>query len=223
MNVFEAVKDNVTTREAAERYGLRVNRSGKTICPFHNDRNPSMKVDKRFHCFACLADGDVIDFVSRLFNLPCKAAAMKIADDFHIPYDVGQKAPIRPHIREPTPEQKYRQQTDRYYEALFTYHRLLCTWEKMYAPQRPDEEMHPLFVEALAKKDYIEYLLDEFLNAQSDEKKALVADLESEVMKIEQRIREAVTMPECGGGHGMSGINRQGCPQKHDQELPDRT
>ncbi|WP_431190077.1 CHC2 zinc finger domain-containing protein [Collinsella aerofaciens] len=38
----------------------------KTVCPFHNDKNPSMKVDKRLHCFVCQADGDTVDFASRL-------------------------------------------------------------------------------------------------------------------------------------------------------------
>ena len=62
MNVFEAVKQSVTTRQAAEHYGIRVNRNGMACCPFHNDKTPSMKLDKRFHCFGCGADGDVIDF-----------------------------------------------------------------------------------------------------------------------------------------------------------------
>ena len=79
MNVFEAVKQSVTTRQAAEFYGFRVNRAGMIACPFHNDRTPSMKVDKRFHCFGCGADGDAVDFVSRLFELPSKEAAMKLA------------------------------------------------------------------------------------------------------------------------------------------------
>ena len=79
MNVFEAIKGNVTTRQAAEMYGIRVNRYGMAVCPFHNDKNPSMKVDKRFHCFACQADGDAVDFVSKLFGLPSKEAAMKLA------------------------------------------------------------------------------------------------------------------------------------------------
>ena len=43
MNVFEAVKGKVTTRQAAEMYGVRVNRHGMAVCPFHNDKNPSMK------------------------------------------------------------------------------------------------------------------------------------------------------------------------------------
>ena len=94
MNVFEAVKQTVTTRQAAEMYGIRVNRHGMAVCPFHNDRNPSMKVDKRFHCFACQADGDAVDFVSRLFGLPSREAAIKLADDFGIPYDSRQKPSV---------------------------------------------------------------------------------------------------------------------------------
>ena len=68
MNVFEAVKQSVTTRQAAEHYGIRVNRNGMACCPFHNDKTPSMKLDKRFHCFGCGADGDVIDFVAALYK-----------------------------------------------------------------------------------------------------------------------------------------------------------
>ena len=46
MNVVEAVKQNLTTRQAAEMYGIPVNRHGMAVCPFHNDKNPSTKVDK---------------------------------------------------------------------------------------------------------------------------------------------------------------------------------
>lgn len=87
MNVFEAVKQNLTTQQAAEMYGIRVSRHDMAVCPFHNDKNPSMKVDRRFHCFACQADGDVIDFTSRLFGLSSKEAALKLAEDFSISFD----------------------------------------------------------------------------------------------------------------------------------------
>ena len=160
MNVFEAVKQNVTTRQAAELYGVRVGRNGMAVCPFHNDKNPSMKVDKRFHCFACQADGDTVDFVSRLFGLPSKEAAMKIADDFGISYDSRQKPSIRPKIREPTPEQKYQQEENHCYKVLSDYFHLLRKWEKQYAPQRTDDVWHPLFVEALQRKSHVEYQLD---------------------------------------------------------------
>ena len=41
MRIFESVKENVNLLEAAELYGSDVNRYGKALGPFHNDRNPS--------------------------------------------------------------------------------------------------------------------------------------------------------------------------------------
>ena len=42
-NVFEAVKQSVSAREAAAFYGIEVKRNGMACCPFHDDKNPSMK------------------------------------------------------------------------------------------------------------------------------------------------------------------------------------
>ena len=73
MNLFEIVKYGVSCREAAERYGVEVNHYGMALCPFHNDRHPSLYVaDDHYHCFACGEHGDVIDFVykdARINNL----------------------------------------------------------------------------------------------------------------------------------------------------------
>ena len=204
----ETHKQNVTTRQAAELYGIRVGRNGMAVCPFHNDKNPSMKVDKRFHCFACQADGDVIDFVSRLFGLPSKEAAMKIADDFGISYDSRQKPSIRPKIREPTPEQKYQQEENHCYKILSDYFHLLRKWEKQYAPQQSDEVWHPLFVEALQRKSHVEYQLDVLLYGTSEEKKALVAEQRKEVMKLEQRIAGHTAEHDRGRSQRKSGLDR---------------
>ena len=190
MNVFEAVKPNISTRQAAEMYGIKVNRNGMAVCPFHNDKNPSMKVDKRFHCFACQANGDVIDFVSRLCGLPCKEAAMKLADDFGISYDSRHKPTVRPHIREPTAEQLYQKEEARCYRVLTDYFHLLRRWETQHAPKQPDDVWHPLFVEALQRKSHIEYLIDTLIDGTKEEKQALVAEQRKEVMKLEQRIAE---------------------------------
>ena len=37
MNIFETVKAHITTRQAAEQYGLTVTRSGMICCPFHHE------------------------------------------------------------------------------------------------------------------------------------------------------------------------------------------
>ena len=62
MNIFEAVKENVTAYDVATMIGLKPNRSKMVCCPFHDDRHPSMKVDTRYYCFGCGAKGDAIDF-----------------------------------------------------------------------------------------------------------------------------------------------------------------
>ena len=88
MRIFEIVKENVNLREAAELYGIDVNRYGKALCPFHNDRHPSLYVaDDHYYCFACGEHGDVIDFVGRLFQLSPYDAARKLAADFHLTPD----------------------------------------------------------------------------------------------------------------------------------------
>ena len=70
MNLFQNVKYGVNCRETAERYGVFVNRQGKALCPFHNDRHPSLLVaDDHYYCFACGAHGDVIDFAANFFTL----------------------------------------------------------------------------------------------------------------------------------------------------------
>ena len=208
MNVFEAVKQNLTTRQAAELYGIPVNRHGMAVCPFHNDKNPSMKVDKRFHCFACQADGDAVDFVSRLFGLPSKEAAVKIANDFGIGYDSGRKPSVRAKIREPTPEQKYQQEENRCYKVLSDYFHHLRTWKRQYAPQQPEDEWHLLFVEALQRESHIEYLLDVLLYGTVEEKKALVAEQRKEVIRLERRFAEHTAGHDRGGSQGKSGLDR---------------
>ncbi len=116
-------------------------------CPFHGDKHPSMKVDSRFHCFACQADGDVIDFVGRLFQLSPYKAVEKLKEDFGMALADGKVrlAPRRP----PTVRQQ-----------LLDYYRCLQHWRVRYAPQSPTEELHPCFLEAIKNLDIVEYYLD---------------------------------------------------------------
>ena len=76
------------------------------------------------------------------------------------------------------------------YKVLCEYFHLLQKWEQQYAPQTPEDDLHPLFVEALQRKSYTEYLLDSFLDGSPEERWELVAQQGREVMKLEQRIAE---------------------------------
>ena len=187
-NVFEAVKQSVSTREAAEFYGIKVSRTGMACCPFHDDKNPSMKVDQRFHCFGCGEDGDVIDFTAKLFNLSPKEAAEKLAQDFGLIYD-SQAPPRRRYVRQKTEAQKFREDRQRCYRVLSDYYYLLKKWEADRSPRTPEEEPHPRFVEAIQKKPYVEYLLDLFLYESEEEQKAWIAEHTAEITHLERRLK----------------------------------
>lgn len=187
-NVFEAVKQSVSTREAAEFYGIKVRRNGMACCPFHDDKNPSMKVDQRFHCFGCGEDGDVIDFTAKLFDLSPKEAAEKLAQDFGLIYD-SQAPPRRRYVRQKNEAQKFREDRQRCYRVLSDYYYLLKKWEADRSPRTPEEEPHPRFVEAIQKKTYVEYLLDLFLYESEEEQKAWIAEHTAEITHLERRLK----------------------------------
>jgi DNA primase len=81
----EAIKQQCSIAEVvAARVGQLVpsgSHSYKALCPFHDDRNPSLLVDEtdgHFHCFACKARGDVIDFVRRVDGLSFAEACERL-------------------------------------------------------------------------------------------------------------------------------------------------
>ena len=157
-------------------------------CPFHDDKNPSMKVDQRFHCFGCGADGDVIDFTAKLFDLSPKEAAEKLAQDFGLIYD-SQAPPRRRYVRQKTEAQKFREDRQQCYRVLSDYYYLLKKWEADHSPRTPEEKPHPRFVEAIHKKIYVEYLLDLFLYESEEEQKAWIAEHTAEITHLERRLK----------------------------------
>ncbi len=188
-NVFETVKQSVTVREAAERYGIEVKRGGMACCPFHDDKNPSMKLNEEyFYCFGCGATGDVIDLTARLYNLSPKEAAEKLAQDFGLIYD-SQAPPRRNYVHQKTEARKFREDRQRCYRVLSDYYYLLKKWEADRSPRTPEEEPHPRFVEAIQKKPYVEYLLDLFLYESEEEQKSWIAEHTAEITHLERRLK----------------------------------
>jgi DNA primase len=66
--------------------GVRLVRAGprslKSLCPFHDDRTPSLVIDERdehFHCYGCRAHGDVISWVMRRDGLSFTGACDHLA------------------------------------------------------------------------------------------------------------------------------------------------
>ena len=193
-SVFEVVKQSVTAREAAEHYGIAVGRGGMACCTFHDDRHPSMKVDTRFHCFGCGADGDVIDFTARLYDLPPREAAEKLALDFGLAYG-SQAPPRRRYVRQKTEAQKLKEKREHGWRVLTDYYHLLRKWETDYSPKTPDENPHPRFMEAIQKKDYMGYLLDTFLDSSTEAQDQWIAEHTAEISAIEGRVKIMADKP----------------------------
>ena len=193
-SVFEVVKQSVTVREAAELYGIAVGRSGMACCPFHDDRHPSMKVDARFHCFGCGADGDVIDFTARLYDLSPKEAAEKLAQDFGLSYD-NKAPPRRSYVRQKSEAQVRKEKREHGWRVLTDYYHLLRKWEADYSPKTPDVDPHPRFLEAIQKKDYTAYLLDTFLDSSTEEQDQWIAEHTAEISAIEGRVNIMADKP----------------------------
>lgn len=194
-SVFETVKQSITVREAAQMYGIEVNRSGMACCPFHDDKNPSMKLNEEyFYCFGCGATGDVIDFTARLYNLSPKEAAEKLAQDFGLAYD-SQAPPRRRYVRQKSEAQKFKEDRDHTFRVLADYFHLLRKWETDYTPKTPEENPHPRFMEAIQRKDYVGYLLDFFLEDTPDEQRLWIAEHHSEIANLERRVKFMADKP----------------------------
>ena len=78
MDEITRVKNNISLKTVVQDAGIKLAK-GKGICPFHNDSNPSFSIrNNKYTCFACGEHGDVIDFVSKYYNLSAFDAAKKI-------------------------------------------------------------------------------------------------------------------------------------------------
>lgn len=80
----EEIKDLYSMKDILERYGLpQPNRAGFICCPFHKEKTASMKIyQKDFHCFSCLAHGDIFTFVQLMDGLSFKEAYAELGGDY---------------------------------------------------------------------------------------------------------------------------------------------
>ena len=187
MTIFESVKSAVTPRMAAERYGLQVNRSGMTRCPFHNDRTPSMKLNEDyFYCFGCTSRGDVIDLTAKLFHLSAQDAAKKLASDFGI---TGSKPSIL------TTLQRGRTQAENErlcFRVLREYLKILEYWQVHYAPKSPGDEPDPRFTEACHMLECTKYMLEILTFSNTKESAELVDGMmkDDKITLLKERVQE---------------------------------
>ena len=87
---IDLVKSQVSMVDIAGYYGMRVNRKGFTLCPFHNDKRPSMQVfsgymkNDGYYCRSCGAGGTIFNFVMEYENKTFEESVRMVADVFNI-------------------------------------------------------------------------------------------------------------------------------------------
>ena len=174
MTIYEAVKNTIPVPDAAAQDGLDVSRNSMVRCPFHDDRNPSMKLnDDYFFCFGCGERGDVIDLTAALCGLNKYDAARKLAQDFGVNYEI-----IHPNIevvrKKYADRKRQAEQERKIFIALTERLYLLRDWIVRFAPKSPDDELDPQFVEACHELDRVEYLVDVLCTGDEIERREVV-------------------------------------------------
>ena len=197
MDLFKAVKETVTARQAAELYGLKIAENGMARCPFHDDHTPSLKLDKRYYCFGCHATGDAIDFVSTYLKLSPLEAAKRLATDFNIPYnsDRGRKQdhpiPLTKRRRVQKAQMERQEFLDWRRKTLFDlagYYRVLEEKKELFAPQTRDEPWSESFVQSCRDQNLVELYAFLLENAPAEDQQTLFAGRATTIESLAQRI-----------------------------------
>ena len=199
MDLFKAVKETVTARQAAELYGLKIAENGMARCPFHDDHTPSLKLDKRYYCFGCHATGDAIDFVSAYLQLSPLEAAKRLAADFNIPYnsDRGRKQdhpiPLTKRRRVQKAQMERQEFLDWRRKTLFDlagYYRVLEEKKELFAPQTRNEPWSESFVQSCRDQNLVELYAFLLENAPEEDQQTLFAGRATTIEALFKRIAE---------------------------------
>ena len=106
-----AYSDKEQLKQHLERYlklhGVKFEPSGKFLCPFHNDEDPSMSIvpgsnGAAAKCFACGASGDIFTFAAHFYGLENKTDFIEIKK--RVASELGQT--LRDEPREKTKTEK---------------------------------------------------------------------------------------------------------------------
>lgn len=154
--LFSKIKESVSMQQVVEYYGLQLNRKGLCLCPFHQDKDPSLKIytnGKGFYCFTCGTGGDQIKFAALYNGISNTEAARSLAAAFNI--QTAEPVTYREKREMALKRKKQKQLSDfvkRSTMYLKMYRILLCE------ARRDENDCH--FMESIQKLEYVEYLLE---------------------------------------------------------------
>lgn len=178
---IEDLKQKADIVSVIEHY-VEVKKSGANfvcVCPFHDDKNPSMHINAQkgfYHCFACKAGGDVFSFVQEYERISFYEAVERVASlcNFSLNY-TAQRQETNKEIYEILPllNAFYKQNLAKHKEAIeYLYSRALTDedirkFELGYAPNSA-ETLRLLKNEKIELKNALECGAVKFSTEQKD-------------------------------------------------------
>ncbi|MCL1874111.1 MAG: CHC2 zinc finger domain-containing protein [Clostridiales bacterium] len=201
-SVFEEIREQISARQAAERYGLEIDRYGKARCAFHSpDTHPSMSFKGNFfRCWSCDAQGDAVKLVTHLFSLKPIQAARRIDADFGL--GLFDNQPVKPKTNKQAHEEQFRIEADRtlvnnwqnaeraIFIRLCNISIILNKIKRICGPVDPDTEIEPLFILAIRHLDGVEHCLEILIRSTESEKISNFWDILYFVARLEVSINE---------------------------------
>ena len=114
----QVIRDSVTMEQIISLYGYKTKR-GFMVCPFHGDKDASLKVypgSGGWHCFGCGKGGSVVDFVMEHENCDFRTAVVAIDKAMHMGLADPQEDAYRAEI-----ERNKQEWLDQYVDAINAY------------------------------------------------------------------------------------------------------
>ena len=167
------INNSLTMREVLEHYDFTVNSRKFALCPFHNEKTPSMRVyDNNYYCFGCGASGDIITFICNYLDVGFTKSLEILNREFMLNLPIGERLTLRQkkeYDKLVTDAEKSRKERMERAERNFNkYLDLLKEYTdkaediRKYKPESPDEEPNPKFFEALQRIGYLSFALNNF-------------------------------------------------------------
>ena len=201
-SLFETIKERIDIKDAATRYGIAVDSRGKALCFAHGEKTPSLVFKgSRFKCFGCGVGGDVIDLVCAIRGVSTLTAARELARLYGLPVFADRpltttewrqaKVADAQRKRDASRLKAFEAWSDNAGRVLAEYLRNLDAWKRDFAPERPGDDLHPLFIEALRVTEYwADLFLDVFVGGGFEEKVDFYQAHGNEVQDIGQRFKQ---------------------------------
>lgn len=148
MNVKMAaqmIRDTVTMEEILGLYGYQTRR-GFMCCPFHGEKEPSLKVYPKsggWHCFGCERGGSVIDFVKEHEGCDFRTAVIAIDRALHLDLMDPHEDP-----EEARQEARIQKKLDDFVDSVYS----VCELER-YQIEIEQKDHWSKQIEILTKKD----------------------------------------------------------------------